>query len=100
MADRFPKGGIGAGFALRVAGACVEIDRFDDAAKFAKRALDAGPSERERHEALLFLARAEHGARAIRQGARGDRSASRRVSGSTDGRVGAASTGHDLRRRR
>ncbi|MBK6427230.1 MAG: hypothetical protein IPF82_13830 [Blastocatellia bacterium] len=100
MADRFPKGGIGAGFALRVAGACVEIDRFDDAEKFAKRALDAGPSVRERHEALYLLATAEHGARRFDSARAAIGRLLDRVSGSADGRVGAASTGHDLRRRR
>lgn len=62
MADRFPKGAVGAGFATRVAGACVELNRFDDAVKFANRALTAGPTAREAADALLLLATAEHGA--------------------------------------
>lgn len=61
MLSRWNVGAIGAGFALRVAGASLELDRYDDAARFAERALAAGPNEQERLQALYVLATAERG---------------------------------------
>lgn len=61
MSSRWPAGAIGAGFALRVAGASLELDRYDEAVQFAERALDAGPNAKEHVQALFLQATAEHG---------------------------------------
>jgi outer membrane protein assembly factor BamD (BamD/ComL family) len=60
MSARWPAGTVGAGFALRVAGASLELDRPQDAERFAERALEAGPTDRERVEALYLAATAKH----------------------------------------
>lgn len=60
MSARWPAGTVGAGFALRVAGASLELDRPQDAERFAERALEAGPTDKERVEALYLAATAKH----------------------------------------
>lgn len=61
MSSRWPAGAVGAGFALRVAGASLQLDRPQDAERFAERALEAGPTDKERVEAMYLLATAKHG---------------------------------------
>lgn len=61
MSTRWPAGAIGASFALRVAGASLELDRPRDAERFAERALEAGPTDKERVQALYLGAMAKHG---------------------------------------
>ena len=57
---RYPKLAIGSAFALRVAEASLELDKNDDAIRFAQRALHSGVQINERAQALWTISVAEH----------------------------------------
>jgi TolA-binding protein len=60
LIDRYPNLAIGGAFALRTAQASVEMDRNEDAAQFARRALQSPLKDEERMQALWILGVAQH----------------------------------------
>ena len=60
LINRYPNLAIGGAFALRAAQVSVEMDRNEDAAQFARRALQSSLKDRERMQAFWILGVAEH----------------------------------------
>lgn len=60
LMNRYPRLAIGSAFAVRSAEASVELDKNDDAVRFAQRALQGGAQNNERAQALWTMSVAEH----------------------------------------
>ena len=60
LMDRYPSLAMGGAFSVRAAQASVELDKNDDAVRFAQRALQSGVANNERAQALWTIGVAEH----------------------------------------
>lgn len=60
LMERYPSLAIGSAFAIRAAEASIELDKNDDAVRFAQRALHSGVQNDDRAQALWTIGVAEH----------------------------------------